>query len=179
MVLLVAAPRAAEAKGIVIINTGADILYLHDIPEAALQELPELAGYKVGYKYSLFGVFWLDFWRWDGELVVYKGTEYAPIPPEEQALLGGGGVPIGYRVPPGLLLVLCGILLAIAAAVKRNRNLMLGLTIGSAAGTAALYFMGLGLSTIIPAGTAVALLVMAFSDGAEPEPETEYMRVED
>ncbi|MBA3459733.1 MAG: hypothetical protein H0T46_07215 [Deltaproteobacteria bacterium] len=174
LVLLLSAPREAEAKGIVIINTGRDILYMHDVPEAALEQLPELAGYKVGYKYSMFGVFWLDFWRWDGELVVYKDTEYAPIPASEQALFGAGSAPIGYHAPPGLLLVLCGILLAIASALKRNRKLMIGLTVGTAAGTAALYFMGLGLSTIIPASAAVGLLVMTYgTDDSDAEPYAE------
>ena len=116
IVLLVAS--AAHARDLGFITTGDDIIHLRDLP-------PETAAavgfHSLGYRYNVFGIYWLDFWRWGGELVVYTsdtdlwsrdasdaagGTlmlerwTYAPVTSEELERLGGAGVPWKYRCPP-------------------------------------------------------------------------------
>lgn len=162
LAVLCAQPRAAEARGIVIINTGDDIMYLHAMPQAAIDAMPDLAGYKVGYKYSLFGVFWLDIWRWDGELVIYQGNTYEPVPDEARELIGGE-TPIGYRLPPGLLAILCGVAVALVSTLKRKRGVMLGMTVAFAGATAGLWFGKLGISCVIPAAATCAVLFIALT----------------
>jgi hypothetical protein len=79
----------------------------------------EFADFKVGYKYSYAGVFWLDIWTWDGEFCVYKGgglmddTSYVSIDKATAAELMGKtedqiGIPFVYRFPL-LLLILGGV----------------------------------------------------------------------
>src|SRR5437667_25085 len=44
---------------------------------------------KVGYKFSYFGVFWLDLWTSGGTYCVYEGNHYNAIQPAEAAHLLG------------------------------------------------------------------------------------------
>ena len=68
--------RNAEARGLMIVNTGLDVTHVSELNDAAKAELvAEAQDMKIGYAYERFGVFWLDIWRWDGQLVFYKGDE--------------------------------------------------------------------------------------------------------
>src|SRR5262249_39837892 len=64
----------------------------------------------VGFKYSYFGVFWLDLWTWGGEYCLYEGDNYSPIPLAMAAGLTGKSEdeltkPFLYRYPLGLLII--------------------------------------------------------------------------
>lgn len=82
---------------------------------------------KVGYHYKRFGVMGLDVWRWGGEYVLYDGLRssllgglsitYVVITEDEAATLGVPvSVPWRYHLPPGLVVVLG--LLELAIAIK-------------------------------------------------------------
>ena len=162
--LVVSAPRPAEAApSIVIINTGDDIMYVREVPAKALEAMPDLAGSRVGYHYGRFGVFWLDLWRWSGELVIYKDNTYEAIPPDARELLGGDTVPLAYHLPPGLVALLCGFELFLVARTRRSARVHLALAGGVGAVTAALYVLGLGFSTLLVGGLAIAHVIMALS----------------
>jgi len=115
--LLVGTGGVANAKGLVVINTGDDILHLRDLDA----DKAAMVGYgKLGYRYDLFGVFWVDIWRSDGEFVVYEGSTYSPITDEELEMLGGASVPWRYHLPEGLLIILALIELAIVSRTRRK-----------------------------------------------------------
>lgn len=166
LTIVLALGHAAEARGIIIINTGDDIMELGPLQP---DDVRDTGFTKLGYHYKRFGVFWLDVWRWGGEFCVYDGTRYAPLTDEDLEMLGGAQLPLAYHLPPGLVALLCGFLLTVAGALKRHRSALIAVTVATAGGTAALYFGHLGMSTILPACTAVAMLVMAFSSDP-PEP---------
>lgn len=110
--------QTAEAK-IVIINTGDDIVEVGVVKPELLSDLaaetaPDV---KVGMKYTRFGVFWLDFWRWDKSYVLYADTTFWEIS-EEQAkeYAVSLDVPFTMTLPPGLIILLS--IIAIAILVK-------------------------------------------------------------
>jgi len=114
LVLVFGAPTA-EAKGLVIINTGDDVIEIGQIKSEVLADIraetaPDV---KLGMKFSRFGVFWLDFWRWDKTYVFYADSTYWEIT-EEQAKAAAVklDVPFTMTLPPGLI-----VLLGIAALV--------------------------------------------------------------
>lgn len=179
LVLLVAA-RPAEARrggggGIVVINTGETIIHIRDLPPATAT----LIGYrKLGYKHALFGLFWFDLWRWDGEFVVYNdgdssidtealadlgpdigsdipafssGTHYAPIDGALLDELGGASTPWRYHFPEGLLIILA--LIELVVITKTRRPLKVTLAIGGTMLVIALAFFlkGLTWEFMIPA----------------------------
>ena len=101
--------NVAEAKGFMLITYGDDITHVADLPADAGAE----PGLAVGYKYSSFGVFWLDIWRWGGEFVVYKGDNYqsfkdAGVTVKEMSEVVGTELnkPWSYRLPPGLIILI-------------------------------------------------------------------------
>jgi hypothetical protein len=147
MALLEVRPAYAGRGGIVIINTGDDIIHIRDLP-------PEIAtetGLKsIGYHYDRLGVFWLDVWRWGGEFVVYGDDGYAPVTAAQADALGGASVPWKYRAPPGLLLILAAIELAIVIATRRRAKVMLGLGGFWLAVAALLYVKGVDVAFAIP-----------------------------
>jgi hypothetical protein len=118
IVVVCASGGAAEARrrgGIVVINSGTDIIGVRDATAAEQDELiPDTA---IGYKYDLFGLFWLDIWRSDGAFVQYKDSSYLELTPEQIARMKLR-VPWGYHLPPGLLLILLGIEWLIARAIR-------------------------------------------------------------
>ena len=75
---------SAEAKGLMIINTGDDVKEVSDIKDEirAEVEADTAPGVKIGFMYSRFGVFWLDIWRWSGKFVLYQGTTVWEAPEE-------------------------------------------------------------------------------------------------
>jgi hypothetical protein len=82
--------------------------------QAAVQQRTHQVGAKVGFKFSYFGVFWLDLWTWDGEYCLFHDKEYWPVPkataaalldrPEEELT-----PPLAYTYP-SLLLILAACL---------------------------------------------------------------------
>ena len=106
----------AEAKGLVLVTSGETVKHVADLAEEQKESVETLSGTKpaIGFRYSYGGIFWLDFWTWDGEycLFVKEGDKwrYEPLEPAEAAELAGSKEgelprPIFYTFPPGLLLV--------------------------------------------------------------------------
>jgi hypothetical protein len=121
--MVICAARPAAAKGFFLITHGDDIDHVHDIiPEARAEIASEFGGEPaIGYKYSSFGLFYLDIWTWGGEYVVYAGDSYidvesAGLTDEDLAELAGVssiddlGKPWSYTFPPGLILIVLGII---------------------------------------------------------------------
>jgi hypothetical protein len=120
LAFVVLAPSRAEA-GIVLITRGDSVKHLGDVVPERRAEVRAATGkddVKVGYVYRYFGVFWVDFWTWDGKYALYKDRTFWKLEPEEAAALMGTtvdklGKPFFYRVPPGLIvLALVGLLIA-------------------------------------------------------------------
>lgn len=120
--LITAMPSAARA---VVITSGDTITRLGDVK---VEKLPrDLAGLTdgVGYKYSYWGIFSLDFWRSGGAYCLFKEDQYVPISEADAAnYLGVSanemGPPFFYYFPPGLI-VLTGFVLFIVGIVIAKR----------------------------------------------------------
>ena len=71
-------PSEAEAKGIMIINTGEDFFEAGPLPELAEHENPEFRKLQAGFKCEVFGVFWAYLHWWDCEPVLFykQGDTY-------------------------------------------------------------------------------------------------------
>src|SRR5437879_1028643 len=115
-------PSGAEAK-IILITHGDTVKHLGDVRTDPQVKLP---ADKVGFKYSHFGIFWLDLWTWGGEYCLYAEKEYWPIPEELAAALlqpsgATPGKPFFYRVPPGLAIVVFLVALGLIAKVRARR----------------------------------------------------------
>lgn len=105
----------AHARGLVVVNTGEDVMKIHDIPSETLNALEIPSGAAVGVMYSRFGVFWLDIARWDPKYVLFMddgidGFSYEEVPVEDLALLADVEVaqiakPTRYYLPPGGVLI--------------------------------------------------------------------------
>jgi hypothetical protein len=111
MVAVAVAAPAPAAAGPLVVTGGEDVIHLRRMPAAAQAVLGE--GTSLGYRYDGVGLFGLDLWRWDGEVVLYRGrTIYTDVAPAEIAELAGVGsldrigAPFGYYLPPGLALLL-------------------------------------------------------------------------
>lgn len=76
------APVSAEAKGLFVINTGAEIFDVADLPEEL--KGPEVALWRLGWMCSRFGILWADVWTWDCKLIAYDGDNYSELPAEMQ-----------------------------------------------------------------------------------------------
>ena len=107
-------PASAEAKGLILITYGDDISKVAEIPPAQLEGVKQATGATnplIGYKYNQFGIFFLNIWTWGGEYVIYENDTYWDLGAEGAAQLLGIQMeqlkkPLGYRIPPGLILVL-------------------------------------------------------------------------
>ena len=80
----VLAPREAEAgkRGFALITYGEDVTELGKIVGEGKEALSAELGsgdLSVGYYYSEFGVFWVNFWTWGGEFVVQNGDSVMPV----------------------------------------------------------------------------------------------------
>jgi hypothetical protein len=103
---LLSAGEASAGNGIVI-TSGVTISHVGDVPHA---KRPEQYVTKVGYKYSYYGVFWIDIWTSDGTYCVYDGDKFDPIDAATAAYLldtseGSLSRPFLYICPPGWLLI--------------------------------------------------------------------------
>jgi hypothetical protein len=112
---LLLAPSTSSAK-FFLITHGDTISKLGDVrPEDREQVRKDTKrnDVAVGFKYSSFGVFWIDLWTWGGEYCVYSEAgekTYWVIPPAVAAQLlgkseGDLGKPFNYRCPVGLLVI--------------------------------------------------------------------------
>ena len=146
LTLTLGASSEAEARrgGLVLINTGEDVMSIAPIPADTLRELeldPALGTPEAGVMYSRFGVFWLDIVRWNPQYVIYvddgmDGFSYDTASASELAALTGLSEaeikkPALYYLPPGGvilgLLILIGAPLygfSVAAGNKRRTTLM-------------------------------------------------------
>jgi hypothetical protein len=130
VLLLNATP--ASARGIMIVNTGTDILHVDEVPADKKAEIESATqpGVSLGYMYSRFGVFWLDVWRWDGKFVLYSGDNFWALPDAELAQvmnvksMSDISRPWKYRMPWGLLVLVViavgGVAMAILGRKKKD-----------------------------------------------------------
>jgi len=148
IVLLSAQPaHARRGGGVIIIVSGDEIEHVRDLPA---ELAAEVGAASIGYHYQRFGLFWLDLWRWDGEFVIYDGAGFSPISAEQLELLGGGSVPWRYHLPPGLLIVIG--LIELAIVTKTRRRVRVIIAIGAALLVTALvfYLEGLEIEFLVP-----------------------------
>lgn len=104
---------AEAAKGFIVWRHGEHIEDCGALPGTVRDRLagldPDVARSRIGYLYGFFDIFWLDIWTWNGRHVLYVGDSYYDLEgelPEVFAEAGGKEhlhVPLGYRVPPGLV----------------------------------------------------------------------------
>jgi hypothetical protein len=120
---------SAEAgKRFAIIGMGQHISECGPIPASLAAELPrELSGFKVGYAYSSFSVFWLDVWTWGGKTVLCRDDSYFELSEKMLSELKAAGVdtgpPLLYRIPPGGIVVVLFALGAVALEAAKRRML--------------------------------------------------------
>jgi hypothetical protein len=123
-------PGRASAKGIILITHGDTINHVADIKNPLLLEVMHKDGWThpaIGYKYSYFGIFWLDLWTWGGEYCIYEDKKYMPLTPE---LAEAAGVsekelkkPFLYRFPLGLVILLTlGMVGGFSAWMRRGQS---------------------------------------------------------
>ena len=65
----------AQAKGLLVFNTGDEMFKVGAFPQEVLSEYEELKDLNAGYKCSHFGVLWADVKTWDCTLVGMTETE--------------------------------------------------------------------------------------------------------
>ena len=73
------APSRGEAKGFMLITYGDDISKVADIPPQILENVKQSTGAtspEIGYKYSNFGIFFLNLWTWGGDYVIFENDTY-------------------------------------------------------------------------------------------------------
>lgn len=113
--LVLLTPIRAEARrGLVLITRGDDISTVADIPSQLLPVVKQLTGAadpKIGYKYSMFGVFFLNLWTWGGDYVIYQDDTFWDLGETGAAQMLGIDVdalkkPFFYTMPPGLMILL-------------------------------------------------------------------------
>lgn len=132
LALVLLYPSRADARrgGIIVITHGEVVKHVGDVVDDLKAEVREATGSaavpSVGFVYSAFGVFWLDFWTWDGKYCLYSGDTYWDLDPEQSAELLGISQselskPFVYTCPPGLLVVL-GIGALVAGNTWRQRS---------------------------------------------------------
>lgn len=104
---------AEAGKGFIVWGRGEHIKDCGALPGTVRDRLagldPGVARLRIGYLYDSFDIFWLETWTWNGRHVLYVGDSYYDLKGELlEAFAAAGGkehlyVPLGYRVPPGLV----------------------------------------------------------------------------
>jgi hypothetical protein len=78
------APAPAQARGLVIYNTGEELFEVADFPQDMVAQYPGLKDYKISYTCQRFGLFWADVWTWDCKLMAGNiSTNTATDVPQE------------------------------------------------------------------------------------------------
>jgi hypothetical protein len=100
-------PSAAQAIPCLITH-GDTISPIGEAPREVQGE--KLPATSVGFKYSSFGVFWMDLWTWGGTYCLYDGKRYWELKPAQAAQLLGKqesdlSTPFLYTFPLGLLIL--------------------------------------------------------------------------
>lgn len=65
----------AQAKGLLVFNTGDEMFKVGAFPQQVLSQYEELKDLNAGYKCSHFGILWADVKTWDCTLVGMTETE--------------------------------------------------------------------------------------------------------
>jgi hypothetical protein len=104
---------AEAGKGFILWGHGEHIKDCGALPGTVRDRLagldPDVARSRIGYLYGFFDIFWLDIWTWIGRHVLYVGDSYYDLEGELLEVFAEAGgkehlhVPLGYRVPPGLV----------------------------------------------------------------------------
>ncbi len=123
-------PAESSAAKLLLITRGDGFSDLGPNQGKALPQ--ELMGFKVGYKYSYFGLFWVDVWRGSGEYCLYREKEFIPITKAQAAEHLGVSEnevkePFFYDLPPGLIVIAALVVLGIGMKIHDNvkkRNVM-------------------------------------------------------
>ncbi|MBW4602784.1 MAG: hypothetical protein KME29_25255 [Calothrix sp. FI2-JRJ7] len=78
------APAPAQARGLIIYNTGEELFEVADFPQEMVAQYPGLKDYKISYACQRFGLFWADVWTWDCKLTAgnISTNTIADIPQE-------------------------------------------------------------------------------------------------
>jgi hypothetical protein len=110
-------PSAARAVP-VLITHGDTIDHVGEVSPQFRVQFPDKVppDAKVGFKYSHFGVFWIDLWTWGGTYCLYKGRQIWELKPEQAAVLMGKkeselSKPFLYTFPLGLVILVPGVVL--------------------------------------------------------------------
>jgi hypothetical protein len=116
-------PAQAHAKGIILITHGDTVSHLGEV--APQYRGPDLPSTSVGFKYSYFGIFWLDLWTWDGTYCLYKDNTYWELTSADAALMlnkseADLSKPFLYHVPLGLVALVGLVLFAVVARLVRK-----------------------------------------------------------
>lgn len=80
-------PMSANAKGLLIFNTGDEIFSVDKLPANLAEEYPD--GSELGYYCKRFGILWADVWTWECKLSVVslEKESYADLPASDLAAL--------------------------------------------------------------------------------------------
>src|SRR5437867_2575526 len=129
-------PSPVEAKRIFVFTFGDTISHVADVPapvrKGKLGRIGKLAqvldnGIKpaVGFRYSYFGIVYLDLWTWGGKHCLYVGkTSWDKPLPEIANMLGIAqdelGKPWYYTFPPGLLVIAGFVVIAVVVGMVRK-----------------------------------------------------------
>jgi hypothetical protein len=134
---LVLDPSPAQAERILVLTYGETISHIADVPAKVrkgkfkrelgevLDRIDKLLAPAVGFRYSSFGICYLDLWTWDGRYCLYTGRTAWDMPlPEVAKMLDKSeeelSKPWYYTYPPGLLIL--GGIVAIAVLVRALRK---------------------------------------------------------
>lgn len=110
----------AGRGGIIVINTGQDVMHIMTIDQAGRDKLgagTDIGELHVSVVYDLFGIFWLDVARWNARFAICEEQGDGPgcdfFTPDEIAEMTGIAaadvkIPITFYMPPG------GIILGLA-----------------------------------------------------------------
>lgn len=111
------ASSRAEAK-FFLVTSGNSIADISELPPEVQNKMEE-PGWRFGYYYNYFGLFWLDAWTWGGEFCLYKGNKYQKISREDAKNIIPANLvsePFFYSYPSLLLLLLLLLLIIFSIA---------------------------------------------------------------
>ncbi|MCY1527123.1 hypothetical protein D9M68_621790 [compost metagenome] len=87
LALSLAAPLSAQAKGLLVFNTGDELFHVASLPQELSKHYPDST--TLGYKCKRFAIFWADAWTWDCKLaaVDVEDDSYGDLPNDVRAEL--------------------------------------------------------------------------------------------